>query len=394
MQFTFFLHGLLLLILQSRLGSNAEEDEEYSKRDPHRDPSLCEVCKYLTTELKGRLDETGKTHEVIETGYGLDTKKKKKKYAKSELRLIEAVNDPHVCEKILEYNIHAERKGSLRFAKGRSQTMEALHNLVHKGVKVELGIPYDMWDTPSSGVTEMQRKCFKIVEEYEEDIEDWYWNHQQVDLTNFLCRDRVLHRTDQACLAEQWTGEKKESEDDEKAPEKATKKKTKKETDEANLKVMLNVYPISDFRTILGHFVVQTTNIPVHFYNFVEDLSPSLSHRIHKFTLSSSYIIVVYISGLQPFSSPRTGQRLIISPRPAEMGRGLIIYSLDSKYKGNSLIFLSGPVQFDPWTGTGGCGPLVYIIYLWAHTYSTEYSACNIFNKSLTSTLLLNESFF
>jgi len=47
-----------------------------------------------------------------------------------ELRLIEAVTDPHVCEKILEYNIHAERKGSLRFAKGRSETMQTLHNLV------------------------------------------------------------------------------------------------------------------------------------------------------------------------------------------------------------------------------------------------------------------------
>ena len=48
----------------------------------------------------------------------------------SELRLIEAVSDPHVCEKILEYNIHAERKGSLRFAKGRSETMNTLQGLV------------------------------------------------------------------------------------------------------------------------------------------------------------------------------------------------------------------------------------------------------------------------
>ena len=48
-----------------------------------------------------------------------------------ELRLIEAVTNPHVCEKILEYNIHAERKGSLRFAKGRSETMETLEGLVY-----------------------------------------------------------------------------------------------------------------------------------------------------------------------------------------------------------------------------------------------------------------------
>ena len=27
-----------------------------------------------------------------------------------------------------------------------------------KGVNVELGIPYDLWDTPSAGVAEMHRK--------------------------------------------------------------------------------------------------------------------------------------------------------------------------------------------------------------------------------------------
>lgn len=35
----------------------------------------------------------------------------------------------------------------------------------HKGVKVELGIPYEMWDTPSAGVTEMQRQvCDEQIE--------------------------------------------------------------------------------------------------------------------------------------------------------------------------------------------------------------------------------------
>ncbi|CAG5116331.1 unnamed protein product [Candidula unifasciata] len=219
--------GTLLLLL---VGCYADDDHE----NPHRDPSLCEVCKYLTTEVKGRLDETGKTHEVLETGYGLDQKKKRKEYRKSELRLIEVINDPHVCDKIIEYNVHAERKGSLRFAKGRSQTMETLHGLVHKGVKVELGIPYEMWDTPSAGVTEMQRQCFTIVEKYEEDIEDWYWNHQDKDFTMFLCRDRVLRKNDQECLSETWTGEKEEKQDEQEgekgdvADQKKSKKSKKK----------------------------------------------------------------------------------------------------------------------------------------------------------------------
>jgi len=48
----------------------------------------------------------------------------------SELRLIEALSDPHICDRIIQYNIHKERDGSNRFAKGQSETFQTLHNLV------------------------------------------------------------------------------------------------------------------------------------------------------------------------------------------------------------------------------------------------------------------------
>ena len=35
-----------------------------------------------------------------------------------------------VCDNILKYNVHAERSGSLRYAKGESQTMGTLKGLV------------------------------------------------------------------------------------------------------------------------------------------------------------------------------------------------------------------------------------------------------------------------
>lgn len=43
------------------------------------------VCKILATELESRLDETGKTHEVLELGYSVDDvkPKRKTKYHKS-----------------------------------------------------------------------------------------------------------------------------------------------------------------------------------------------------------------------------------------------------------------------------------------------------------------------
>ena len=73
----------------------------------------------------------------------------------SELRLIEVIEE--VCDGILKYNVHAERSGSLRYAKGESQTMGTLKGLRDRGVKVELGIPEDLWDTPSAEITNLKK---------------------------------------------------------------------------------------------------------------------------------------------------------------------------------------------------------------------------------------------
>ena len=51
---------------------------------------------------------------------GIEAEKKKTKYANSELRLIETLDS--VCEKLLEYRIHKERKDSTRFDRGMSET--------------------------------------------------------------------------------------------------------------------------------------------------------------------------------------------------------------------------------------------------------------------------------
>ncbi|XP_074648004.1 protein canopy 4-like [Tubulanus polymorphus] len=167
-------------------------------------PSKCEVCKYLVTELQDRLRETGKYKQTIETGYNLDMNKKKIDYRTSELRLAEALVDPHICDRILQYNVHKEKEGSLRFAKGQSETMRTLHGLVNKGVKVDLGIPHDLWDSPSAEVTEMQKHCYTMVGDYEDEIEEWYFHHQDEDLADWLCAKRILKQTNanKDCLYE------------------------------------------------------------------------------------------------------------------------------------------------------------------------------------------------
>ena len=40
-------------------------------------------------------------------------------------------------------------------------------------------------------------QCYKIVEDYEEKIENWYFHDQDQDLTDYLCRNTVLKKKDQ-----------------------------------------------------------------------------------------------------------------------------------------------------------------------------------------------------
>lgn len=61
-----------------------------------------------------------------------------------------------------------------------------------KGVKVDLGIPYELWDAPNAEIGQMTRECYTIVEDFEEDIENWYWGDQKRDIVDYLCRDTVL----------------------------------------------------------------------------------------------------------------------------------------------------------------------------------------------------------
>ncbi|XP_033962104.1 protein canopy 4 [Pseudochaenichthys georgianus] len=177
----------------------AEQDE--------RLPNKCEVCKFLSVELQDALEKSGRSKEVLELGEVLDSgrRRRKIKYYTSETRLTEALDN--ICERVLQYNVHAERPGSLRYAKGASQTMTTLKNLVHKGVKVDLGLPFELWDEPSVEVSDMKKQCETMLEQYEEVVEDWYFNHQEKRLESFLCQNQVLKTSEQECIKEMWKGD-------------------------------------------------------------------------------------------------------------------------------------------------------------------------------------------
>uniref|UniRef100_A0A673WEU6 Protein canopy homolog 3 n=1 Tax=Salmo trutta TaxID=8032 RepID=A0A673WEU6_SALTR len=132
-------------------------------------PNKCEVCKFVSIEMKSAFDETGKTKEVIERNYRfLDDNKGAPpiKYVKSDIRFIEVVEN--VCQRLSGYNLHKEREGSNRFAKGMSETFSTLHGLVHKGVKVVMDIPYELWNETSAEVADLKKQvrisqCFTNV---------------------------------------------------------------------------------------------------------------------------------------------------------------------------------------------------------------------------------------
>lgn len=219
---------LNLLFAWSVFGSPEEEQGvKYANR--------CEVCKVVATELEARLDETGKTHDVLELGYSIDdiTPKKKKDYKKSELRLLESMEN--VCDRILEYNIHKERTDSTRFAKGTSQTFKTLHELVDRGVKVDLGIPYELWDKPSVEITTLKTQCEDMLESHESDIEEWYHTHQgNIPLTRYLCSERVLKEQNDSCLYEKH--ENKDTKKEKKKTKKVTSDTEKAKDESQNVK--------------------------------------------------------------------------------------------------------------------------------------------------------------
>nr|CAG4651682.1 EOG090X037N [Triops cancriformis] len=107
---------------------------------------------------------------------------------------------------MMQYSIHKERKDSTRFAKGMSQTFQTLHGLVAKGVKVELGIPYELWDKPSAEIAQLKTQCENFLETYEEDIQNWYFNNAgDKALSHHLCVERALPKDMQKCLHEKGT---------------------------------------------------------------------------------------------------------------------------------------------------------------------------------------------
>lgn len=185
----------LVLFLAVLFAVDADIDDEEEKL-----PTRCHVCKHLVQELQDELERSGKSNEIFRTGQIFQEQRKEINYRRSEVRLNEALEN--ACTNVLEYKVHKDKVKALRYEKKESVTFNTLKGLKNRGVKVELGFPDEMWDTPDAEVTRLKSRCELMVETYEDDLTEWYWHHQKENLTNWLCIERVLDPGEEECFNE------------------------------------------------------------------------------------------------------------------------------------------------------------------------------------------------
>lgn len=183
-----------------------------------RNPTACEACKLLSREFLEMMEETSSS-SVIETGHriGKDKPKQKKKYSTSEVRLIEIVEG--VCRRIRAYKVRHEfdENSSLRYQREESETMKEIKNLRKRGVEVRAGLDWQAYDRDvPDEVAKLQRKCDAIVEDYEEVINNWFFENADTHLEkgntdksflDYVCRERILSRSEHWCLEEPYEAE-------------------------------------------------------------------------------------------------------------------------------------------------------------------------------------------
>lgn len=173
------------------------EEDDYGVKPP----TACEVCKIFANEFMDRFKETS-SFGLINIDYGAEDGRQLP-YATSELRLTEILQEPSLCDRMLQYRVHKERTDSTRFEKRVPQTFEVLKELLDRGVDVKTDVPYQLWDSPSAEITLLQKSCLIILEEYEEVIEDWFYHHQlEEPFDIFLCSKHMLKGLPSDCLKE------------------------------------------------------------------------------------------------------------------------------------------------------------------------------------------------
>ncbi|CAD6187322.1 unnamed protein product [Caenorhabditis auriculariae] len=119
--------------------------------DSEFNPTKCEICSIVSDELENALSRV---------------------YSKTSSNFIDAVDG--FCNVMNQYKIHKEKKGVERFSKEQSKTLNTIKELKERGVQVELGMPFEMFEQPSAEITQIKQGCEGMLEQYEDQLENWF----------------------------------------------------------------------------------------------------------------------------------------------------------------------------------------------------------------------------
>jgi len=172
-------------------------------QNAHLRPTKCQVCRVLVTELMIELNKTANVKDTLHLTNRLDgdeteDSQKAINYQRSEIRLMESLE--HVCKNTRNYKAIAGP--DFPYLKGvKSMFQTELENMMGKsGLKLQLDAPKDIVDDPTLEVKRLEAFCNQMIETNEEDIEDWYMNHQEKDPIDYVCKTRILKEKDTECL--------------------------------------------------------------------------------------------------------------------------------------------------------------------------------------------------
>ncbi|KAF1749443.1 hypothetical protein GCK72_025911 [Caenorhabditis remanei] len=141
-------------------------------------PTKCEICALVSIEFDS---QAARVHKRVSSEFADITEK--------------------ICLGFNEFKIHKEKTDLERFSRAPSKTIETLKQMRDKGVKVELGMPYEMWDQPSAEIFALRQGCESLLEDYEDVIEEWFLKKLRVDdLFKQLCAQNALKHGDASCF--------------------------------------------------------------------------------------------------------------------------------------------------------------------------------------------------
>eukprot|EP01137_Pigoraptor_chileana_P025636 Opistho-2@95393 len=165
---------------------------------------LCDVCEIVTDELHELLKKTEKKREVFEIGGRMDASgrvkpKNKIQYKKSEVRLLEALDA--VCPRMEDYRTNYWNKDLPKFVrKSESAKEEGAEVDMFSVDHVEGNSAQEMMEGIRDAIvgqfghmaedhSELRVACSNLLEEYEDEISEWYKGDQEESLKRVLCVD-------------------------------------------------------------------------------------------------------------------------------------------------------------------------------------------------------------